>query len=480
MTATNTRGYRKLLGASAISNLGDGVGQLAYPWLATAVTRNPLLIALIAVVRGLPWLLFSLPAGVIVDRKSRRLLMVVTNGLRMIITVGVVAAVVSASDLASPQEVNDGIVPSGNLGLYVVLVVATLLLGVCEVLYDSAAVAFIPEIVHSDDLEKANGRLWSTEQVANSFVGPPLGAFLIAGGFALPFIFDAVSFIASALLVATIISTINIRSDADGPYDAVGTTKPVDAAATGSAFEPGSQAGTSATGSALVDGVDTRPGWRVDLAEGVAWLRSHELLRPLAIVLGLFNGLLALAMATLVLFAQEVLGTSTIEFAVLGMSGACGGVIGGLAASPIIAKLGGGPTLWAALGLNALAAVAAGLAPHWFVVWLALAVMMLMGTVWNVLTVSLRQRIIPSELLGRVNSVYRFLGLGMIPIGAFLGGLIVVGLDPLVGSEWSLRLPWVIVGVLLLGVLGYAAPRLTSGAIERAEAEAKQRVPARS
>ena len=81
--------YYKLMAASTISNLGDGIGVIAYPWLASAVTRNPILIAGVAAAQRLPWLLFTLPAGVITDRNDRRRLMVGSNVARAFLTLGV-------------------------------------------------------------------------------------------------------------------------------------------------------------------------------------------------------------------------------------------------------------------------------------------------------------------------------------------------------------------------------------------------------
>ena len=87
--------YFKLFWASTISNLGDGIGLIAYPWLASAVTRNPLLISMVVVVQRLPWLLFSLPAGVITDRHDRKRLMVTSNTIRAIVTIGIAAIVMA-------------------------------------------------------------------------------------------------------------------------------------------------------------------------------------------------------------------------------------------------------------------------------------------------------------------------------------------------------------------------------------------------
>ena len=195
--------YRKLFAATTISNLGDGVSLIAYPWLASAITRNPLLIALVAVVQRLPWLLFTLPAGVIVDRSDRRRLMVVANTARFLLTAVVAVAVFVRRDTLPAPDAVESVVGT-DAGLYLLLIAATMLLGVGEVLYDNSAQTFLPSIVADDQLERANGRMYSAEMVANQFAGPPLAGLLLAIGFALPFVVDAGSFAASAALIASI------------------------------------------------------------------------------------------------------------------------------------------------------------------------------------------------------------------------------------------------------------------------------------
>lgn len=432
------RNYLKLVGAGGISNLGDGVGLLAYPWLATAVTRSPVLIAAVAVARGLPWLLFSLPAGIIVDRSDHKRLMITSNAVRTVVTMAVVAGVLFARDLPHPDDVA-GIELPGNLGLYILLLVATLLLGTAEVFYDSTTVAFVPAVVDKNNLEDANGRMWSVEQVANSFVGPPLGALLLSSGFVAALVFDALSFAFAGALIASI------------------------------------SIGHPRTKGALVQGasVESAQSWRTDLREGIVWLRGHELLWPLALTLGACNFMASATMASYVLFAQEVLDVSTTEFAILGTAGALGGAVGGWLASKIITKLGSGPTLNGAILVGGITSAAIGLSGTWPAVWVFLAIQVLMFTVWNVLTVSLRQRIIPPRLLGRVNSVYRFFGIGMAPFGAALGGLTVVVVESSVDREWGLRAPWLFVALSYAGVLCYSIPRLTTAAIDNAEEAAQ-------
>ncbi len=430
--------YFKLFGASAISNLGDGIGVIAYPWLASAITRNPLLIALVAVVQRLPWLVFSLPAGVITDRHDRRRLMVGANVLRAIITLTVALVVLARQDeLPGPDAVADAAaIVSTDAALYLLVLAATLLLGMSEVIYDNSAQTFMPAIVHADDLERANGRLWSIEQVANTFVGPPLAALLIAVTFSLPFFVDAATFAISAALISLI-------RTAPRSTDAAATTE--------------------------------RLPWTTELADGVRWLWRHDLLRTLAIVLGLINMLNTMAFATFVLFGQEVLGTSPAQFALLGTGGAIGGIIGGWTASSITKRLGEGGSLALTLAGGGATAIVIGLATWWPLAWLMFALSTVVVILWNVITVSFRQRVIPDELLGRVNSVYRFFGWGMMPIGAALGGLIVVGTDAVASRELALRMPWLVFGSASFLLLLYAAPRLTTAAFAAARADAPPR-----
>ncbi|HSR15523.1 MAG TPA: MFS transporter, partial [Gemmatimonadales bacterium] len=215
--------YRRLWIASVISNLGDGVGVIAYPWLASAVTRNPLLIALIAVAQRLPWLLFTLPAGVITDRVDRRKIIVGSDVVRAGLTFAVALAVLgNETRLPAPADLASGGEVATNLTVYAVLVVAALLIGMAEVLRDNAAQTFLPALVAPEQLERANGGLWGAEMVANSFAGPPLGSLLLGVGFALPFFFDAGTFAVAAGLVFLITGQFKPGSGGAAPARPVG------------------------------------------------------------------------------------------------------------------------------------------------------------------------------------------------------------------------------------------------------------------
>ncbi len=425
--------YWRLWSASVISNLGDGVALIAYPWLASAVTRNGLLIALIAVAQRLPWLIFTLPAGVITDRVDRRRLIVWMDVVRTIVTLGVAAAVLVRQDvLPAPDAIASGSALATDTGLYLVLLVATLLFGFAEVLRDNAAQTILPAIVEPEALEKANGQMWGIEMVANSFIGPPLGSLLLGVAFALPFFVDAGTFAIAAGLVFLL------------------------------------------TGSFRVNGTKADNGkieWRKEIGEGFGWLWRHPLLRPMAIILGFMNGLGMVTFATFVLFAQEILNTSAFTFALLGTGGAVGGLLATFFASKVSARVGSGTSLYVVLLVSVFISAVIGAVSSWVIVWAMFVIFTFSAVLWNVITVSLRQSIIPDRLLGRVNSVYRFFAWGMMPVGSAVGGLLVVITEGFASREVALRMPWFFVAVSFALLFVYAAPRLTTEKIEAARTE---------
>lgn len=318
--------YRRLFGATVSANLGDGIGTIAYPWLATAITRNPLLIAGIAIAQRLPWLVLTLPAGVITDRVDRLRAMIAMDTARAVITAFVAVLVLVRQEALPAPDAVDAVVGT-DVALYVALLVATMLLGSAEVLRDNCAQTIIPAIVPAAGLQRANGRLWSAESVANNFVGPPLGSVLLAVSFAAPFAVHAGTFVAAVVFLALIPGTYRVANPA------AGTAPPT----------------TS---------------WRGDLAEGVRWLWAHPLLRPMAVVLGIMNGAMAMTMATFVLFAQENLGVGPLLFTVIGFGGAIGAITGGMLAPGLVGRLGAGRCLALTLGGSAVVPALVGVSSH--------------------------------------------------------------------------------------------------------------------
>ena len=172
-TAESPQGFRPFIAASGLTNLADGVAVVAWAWLASLLTRDPLMIALVPVALRLPWFLFALPAGVVTDRVDRRQLILWMDILRGIGFALVALVVVNAGPLDAPQA-------TGAPPLLYLIIGAAFLVGGAEVFRDNAAQTMLPAIVPHAQLERANGRLWSVELVGNALLGPAVGAFLIA------------------------------------------------------------------------------------------------------------------------------------------------------------------------------------------------------------------------------------------------------------------------------------------------------------
>jgi MFS family permease len=406
---SSNRNYRLLFSASAISNLGDGVSALAFPWLATLITRDPSLIATVAFATRLPWLLFALPAGVITDRGDRQNLMIMADILRILITLGVIALIFSLLDLPAERNVHLYIFALSCLAFF---------LGSAEVVRDNAAQTALPSVVAPSDLERANGQIWSIEQIMGSFIGPPLAGILIAYAVPAPFALDVVMFALAAWVIWMIAVPPRL--------------------------------------------IQARRSMWFETKEGFSWLREHPKLMRLAIMLGISNMLAVMALTILVLFSQEILKLSGIGHGFLLTAGAAGGVVGGLVCPIIAERLGPERSLKVVLALFPLMFIVIFFTSNVWLVAAALFIEMFAALLWNVVTVSYRQRLIPDQLLGRVNSIYRFFGWGMMPIGALIAGFVVSFAEPDLGREMALRLPYALAGftAVLLAVYGFFRLRL--------------------
>jgi MFS family permease len=338
-------------------------------------------------------MLLSLPAGAIIDRHDRATLMwraqAVQCGVVVIVAVLIVA---HAADIG-------------------MLAMAGFCLGTAEVVFSNSAQAILPQLVPPDQLPKANGNQYVAQTVGESFAGPPLGSLLFPARAAAPFALDAASFAGSAALLA--------RLPRGGA-------------------QPGNGAGTGST--------------RALIAEGLRWLLRHPLLRVVAVLLGVANFCFEMGEAVLVLYATQVLHVGTRGYGLLLAATAVGSVVGGLV-NPVLTRQAG---LVASLiiSMAALSAlfVGIGLAPDAVVVAVLMACQGFGITMWNVVTVSLRQTVVPAALLGRVNSVYRMLGWGLVPLGALAGGF--------VAHAGGLRAPYIVAGVLSAAALLAGVPLL--------------------
>lgn len=428
------RNYWRLFTSSTLTNLGDGVMLVAFVWLGSSLTRDPTVLALIALAGRLPWLVFSLPAGVITDRVDRRKLVAWMDvGRFAVIGAFTVVLQFHSAGVPTPEQFDAGAAPPPSATLLLVLLgIASLALGFAEVLRDNGAQTLMPAVVRKDQLEKANGRLWGVEMAMNSFAGQPLGGLLVGVAVAVPFALNAGLLGLSALLVFSLV---------------------------GANFRPATAA--------------ARRPWREELAEGFRWLWRHRLLRTLAILLGAMNLLSGAAFVLIVLFTQEVLHLfEGWQFGLVTTGFAVGAVLGSLLADRVSKRLSPGTALLLAIAGGGACVIAQGLSGSPWLFWIFAVLGGFLMVLWNVITVSLRQRLIPDHLLGRVNSVYRFFGWGTISLGTLLGGLLVALGQPWLGREWALRLPFLVAGGLQIALLGVAATRLTTANIQAAEAAA--------
>jgi MFS family permease len=443
--------FWKLLGAGTISNVGDGIDATALPLLASALTRDPVLFAGVAVASRVPWLLFALQAGALADRLDRRRVMIASNVFRAVL-LGLLGAAV-LTDVAT-----------------IWLLYGTALgLGTAEVLFDTSAQALLPRVVRREQLERANGMQMGAELVANNFVGPPLGGLLFSVAAALPLLLDAGTFAVSAGLLALVSASVGRaasgRSGADPGHGPRDTPAAPEAAAPAPGEDTEETDGHVRAGS----GSDDPPASsiRTEIREGLAWLRGNRLLWTLAVLLGLMNGTSMLGMSVFALYALEVLGVSEVQFGLLLTAAALGSVVGSALAARLVARFGRGPALWTTLVSAVAVPLTMGLTTSAGVVAAASVVGGFSAVIWNVITVSLRQTVIPDHLLGRVNAVYRFLGWGSMPLGAGLGGV--------VAQIGGLRAPFLVAAALMgLGLL-HARGRITSAAIESARVDVTQR-----
>jgi predicted MFS family arabinose efflux permease len=363
MAAKSSAKFSKLWASSGISNLADGIGLTAAPLLAATLTRDPLLVSGLTIAQRLPWFLFTLISGALVDRLDRRQVLGLANLARflLLVTLGLIV-LTKQSNLPT---------------LYLICFT----LGTIETFFDNASLAILPSIVSDEQFEAANGRLFATSSLANELVGPPLGSYLFSLIQPVSFFAASVSYGLSALLIQRIKGQ----------------------------FAPGEAHHTH-----LIS--EIKEGWR--------WFWRHRLLRTLGFFAATFNFVSSATMSVFVLYAQDVLGISEAAYGLIISFGAIGGILGSLLTKRLSDRFGAGRILFADAFLSGAAFVAIGISARPVTVGAMFALISMSSMFGNVIIISLRQAIIPDRLLGRVASAYRLVVLGALPIGALFGGLV--------------------------------------------------------
>ncbi|MEU1394387.1 MULTISPECIES: MFS transporter [unclassified Nonomuraea] len=363
-------GFGRLWTAQTVSSLGDGVTHAALPLLALTVTRDPMALAAVTAAGTLPWLLFGMLGGALVDRWDRRRTMWIADMAR--------AALLATAAAAAALDVL-------SAGL---LAAVAFLLALGGLFFDTAATAYLPDLLGRDPvlLQRANSRLRGAQTAASGFAGPPAGSALLALGRAVPLFTDAVSFALSALLV---------RSLPAVPRPAAGA----------------------------------RASLLRQARAGASYVFRDRLLLGLALRPAVGNIAFVAVETVLALFAQERLGIGAFGFGLLLTAEATGGLLGAGIAAFLGRRLGTGTALTCTATVEGLAVLGLAAAPNPYVAGLALAVCGAGMGATMVLAPSLRQAVVPGHLMGRVTSTSRMLAMCAAPFGAVLGGWLATTYD---------------------------------------------------
>ncbi|HET6936966.1 MAG TPA: MFS transporter [Nocardioides sp.] len=368
------RGFRLLLASSWTSNAGDGIALAAGPLLVASKTDHAFLVALAALLQWAPPLLFGLWAGAITDRLDRRLIIVVVDSLRVVVLV--LLSVAIAVDTAP---------------IWLVLV-AMFLLGTAEVFADNTSSTLLPMLVTKDDLTIGNARIMAGFVTINQLVAPPIGAFLFTVAQFVPFVTQAVLCALAVVLIARLELPAHGRSaDAE------------------------------------------RPVWH-DIVEGFRWTVHHPAVRTLVLTILIFNITFGAAWSVLVLYATRHLGLGSIGFGLITTVQALGGLVGTVAYGWLTRRISLGDLMRIGLVIETFThlILAATSSPY-----VALPVFFVFGAhafIWGTTSITVRQRAVPTELLGRVGAVNLMGVYGGLVIGAAVGGVL--------AQRWGVTAPF--------------------------------------
>ena len=376
--------FNRMWASSVISNLSDGILIAAAPLLAISLTDSTVLISAIGAMVMLPWLLFAIPIGVIVDRVDRRFILAGANATRSAV-VGLLALLIATD--------NDSIYW---------LLFASFVIGVCEVAADTTAQSLIPQILEEKNFEKGNSRLQISETVIQGFVGAPLSGFIYAIAISLPFFINSLGLAVAALLALS----IPIKYLQDVRKD---------------------------------EAVQEKKKFVADMKFGIRYLFNEKVLRRLVVTTASIGVCYSMGTATMVLFIIEELKLPKHLFGVILTIQGIGAIAGAFVAPRLSKKFGRSRVMTFGITSSSVVLLLQGFSPN---IYIFVALTTFGGfaiSQWNILLMATYQTVIPNELYGRIHGTRRTLVWGMMPIGSLLGGVL---------AHHSLRLPMYVGGVI--------------------------------
>ena len=369
------RDFRWLLASSWTSNLGDGIALSAAPLLIASMTSSPILVASGAMMQFLPWLLFGLLAGSVADHHDRRRLVMLADGLRAVIVLALVVFLVT-----------------GTATVWIVLATA-FLYGTAEVFADSAGSTLLPMLVRPADLGVGNARMQAGYLVGNQLAGPPLGAFLFAIGSAWPFLVQILCVTLAVILISRISRTPIPEREPVPP------------------------------------GIKPHP-----IREGLRWLRANAPVRTLVLIIFVFNVTWAAPWSVLVLYATEHLGMGAVGYGALTTASALGGLVGIASFGWLEKHVSFSTLMRVCLSLEVLMHLSFALTTSPAVAFVIMFGFGVYAFVWGTISTTVRQRLVPMELQGRIASVNMVGVFGGLVIGQFIGGVL--------AQLYGLTAPW--------------------------------------
>jgi len=376
--------FNRMWAASIISNLSDGILIAAAPLLAISLTDSTVLISAIGAMVMLPWLLFAIPIGVLVDRVDRRFILAGANATRSAV-VGVLALLIATD----------------HVTIYWLLV-ASFVIGVCEVAADTTSQSLIPQILEEKNFEKGNSRLQISETVIQGFVGAPISGFIYAIAIALPFFINSLGLAIASLLALS----IPIKYLQDIRHDDVEKEKKKFVA---------------------------------DMKFGIRYLFNEKVLRRLVVTTASIGVCYSMGTATMVLFIIKELELPKQLFGVILTIQSLGAISGAFMAPRLSKKFGRSRVMTFGITSSSAVLLLQGFSPNIYI-FVALATFGAFAvSQWNILLMATYQTVIPNELYGRIHGTRRTLVWGMMPIGSLLGGVL---------AHYSLRLPMYVGGVI--------------------------------
>lgn len=357
---------------TSVTNLADGITKVALPLVATSLTSSPALVSGVLLSLTVPWLLIALPVGVLVDRANRRSLIALAGAARLVAVIGLLAAH-GSGDITLPMLYGAGT-----------------LLGVAEVVALTSSSAIVPDAVAPADRERVNTWITAAETVANEFAGPSVGGLLMATGTAIALSATTVGYGLGIAVLALLFGQFRVERNSGQPNQTV----------------------------------------REQVAEGVAFLWHHHLLRMLSLTVAVLITCWSAWLALMPLVATTSLGLSAGGYGVLVGTLGVGGLTGTLLVRTANGILGRRRVMFTNVFFTCSMVAVPAVTTHVWAIGCAAFLGGLGGTLWTVNSRTISQVLVHRKMMGRWSAANRLFSWGSIPLGTALAGALAQGFGP--------------------------------------------------